>query len=117
MFRNTLESYLKEGKLTLMGEENVNNKPAFKIKADVDGVNSALMFIDKESFLLTRTTATISQGGQAMTVDSYPSDYKEISGIILPMKTTSSAQGMDIVLVFDKVEVNVPMEDSIFTLK
>lgn len=117
MFKNTLESYLKEGKLTLMGEENVNNKPAFKIKADVDGVNSAIMFIDKESFLLTRTTATINQGGQAMTVDSYPSDYKEISGIILPMKTTSSAQGMDIVLVFDKVEVNVPMEDSIFTLK
>ncbi len=53
----------------------------------------------------------------AMTVESYPSDYKEISGLLLPMKTTSSAQGMDIVMVFDKVEVNVPMEDSIFTLK
>ena len=33
------------------------------------------------------------------------------------MKTTTSAQGMDIVMVFDKVEVNVPMEDSIFKLK
>ena len=37
MFKNTLENYLKEGKLTLLGEENVNNKPAFKIKADIDG--------------------------------------------------------------------------------
>lgn len=117
MFVNTLANYLKDGKLTLMGEENVNSKPAFKVKADIDGVNSSVMFIDKDTYLLTKTTATISQGGQSMTVDSYPSDYREVSGILLPMKTTSSAQGMDIVMVFDKVEVDVPMEDSIFTLK
>lgn len=117
MFKNSLANYLKEGKLTLLGEENVNNKPAFKIKADLDGVNSSVMFIDKATYLLTKTSATVNQNGMPMTVESYPSDYKEISGLILPMKTTSSAQGMDITLVFDKVEVNVPMEDSIFTIK
>ncbi|MGE5420040.1 MAG: hypothetical protein ACM3UT_07620, partial [Chloroflexota bacterium] len=47
MFKNSLANYLKEGKLTLLGEESVNNKPAFKIKADLDGVNSSVMFIDK----------------------------------------------------------------------
>lgn len=117
MFVNTLENYLKEGKLTLLGEENVNNKPAFRVKADIDGVNYTEMFIDKQTYLLTKTTANISQGGQSMTVESYPSDYKEVNGLFLPMKTTSSAQGMDIVMVFDKVEVDVPMDDSIFTLK
>jgi len=117
MFKNSLESNLKEGKLTLMGEENVNNKPAFKVKADIDGVNSAIMFIDKETYLLTKTSTTVNQQGMTMTVDSYPSDYKEFSGLLLPMKTTTSAQGMDIVMVFDKVEVNVPMDDSIFKLK
>lgn len=117
VFKNTLENYLKEGKLTLLGEENVNNKPAFKVKADIDGVNSTTMFIDKESYLLTKSSTNITQGGMPMTVDSYPSDYKEIEGLIFPMKTTSSAQGMDFVIVYDKVEVNVPMDDSIFTLK
>jgi hypothetical protein len=52
-----------------------------------------------------------------MTVDSYPSDYKEVNGLVVPMKTTTSAQGMDMILTFDKVEVNVPMEDSIFQIK
>lgn len=117
MFKNSLENYLKDGKLTLLGEENVNSKPAFKLKADLDGVNSAIMFIDKDSYLLAKTSATVTTQGMTMTVDSYPSDYKEFSGLILPMKTTTSAQGMDIVTVFDKVEVNVPMEDSIFTIK
>lgn len=117
MFKNSLASYHKEGKLTLLGEESVNNQPAFKIKADIDGVNSAVMFIDKASYLLTKTTATVTQNGMTITVDSYPSEYKEINGIIVPMKTTTSAQGMDMVLTFDKVEVNVPMEDSLFILK
>lgn len=117
MFRNTMNDYLKEGKLTLLGEENVNNNPAYKIKADLDGGNSAIMFIDKATNLLSKTTATVSQNGMSMTVDSYPSDYKEINGILLPMKTTTSAQGMDMVITFDKVDVNLPMEDSIFQIK
>ena len=116
-FQNYMENYLKEGKLALDGEENVNDKPAFKIKANLDGGNSTYMFIDKSSYLLVKTTTTVNSGGTAVTVDSYPSDYKETNGILLPMKTTSSAQGMDFTIIFDKVEVNLPMEDSLFKLK
>jgi hypothetical protein len=117
MFKNTLAQYLKDGKLTLEGEENVNNKPAYKLKANLDNGNSTLMFIDKSTYLLTKTTATVSQGGMPMTIDAYPTDYKEVSGVLVPMKTTSSTQMGDFVMTFDKVEVNVPMEDSIFRLK
>jgi hypothetical protein len=50
-------------------------------------------------------------------VDSYPSNYTETDGVLIPMTTTTSAQGMDILINFTKVEVNVPMEDSIFKIK
>jgi hypothetical protein len=117
VFQNYMANYLKEGKLTLDGEEKVNDKPAFKIKASLDGGNTTNMFIDKSSYLLVKTTTTVNSGGQTVTVDSYPSDYKETNGVLLPMKTTSSAQGMDFVIIFEKVEVNIPMEDSVFKLK
>lgn len=117
MFKNTLAQYLKDGKLTLEGEENVNNKPAFKLKANLDGGNTSTMFIDKSTYLLAKTTATVNQGGMPMTIDSYPTDYKEVSGVLVPMKTTSTTQMGDFVMTFDKVEVNIPMDDSIFTLK
>ena len=117
MFQNYMENYLKAGKLTLVGEEDVNGKPAYKIKANIEGGNTAYMFIDKSSYLLVKTMAEVNQGGQAVTVESYPSDYRDISGIFLPMKTTSSAAGMEFVTTFTKVEVDVPMDDSIFTLK
>ncbi len=117
MFNNYMVQYMKDGKLTLEGEDNVNGKPAFKVKASLDGGNSAMMFIDKSTYLILKTVADVNQGGMAMTVESFPSEYTETSGILLPMKTTTSASGMEIVTTFTKVEVDVPIEDSVFKIK
>ena len=117
LFQNSMADYLKNGKLTLEGEDNVNGKPVFKLKVDLDGVNSSTMFIDKSTYLLLKNIANVNQGGMAVTVESFPSDYTETSGILLPMKTTTSASGMEIVTTFTKVEVDVPIEDSVFKIK
>jgi outer membrane lipoprotein-sorting protein len=116
-FSNTMATYLKEGKLTLLGEETVNDKAAYKLKVNLDGGNTTDMFIDKGSYLLVKTSTTVNSGGMTVTVDAFPSDYKETNGLILPMKTTSSAQGMEFTIIFDKVEVNIPIEDSVFKIK
>lgn len=117
MFNNYMAQYLKDGKLILDGEDNVNGKPVFKVKAALEGGNSATMFIDKSTYLLLKTIADVNQGGMAMTVESFPSDYTETNGILLPMKTTTSTSGMEIVTTFTKVEVDVPIEDSVFKIK
>jgi outer membrane lipoprotein-sorting protein len=116
IFQNYLAGYLKNGQLALAGEENVNDKPAYKIKATVEGGTVIDMFIDKDSYFLVKTSTTTSQGGMTIKLDSYPSDYTETNGIMVPMKTTTSAQGMDILINFTKVEIDVPMEDSIFKI-
>ena len=117
LFNNYLAEFLKEGKLILEGEEDVNGKPAFRVKASLDGSNSAIMFIDKSTYLILKTVTDVNQGGMAMSVESFPSDYKEISNIFLPMKTTTSANGMEIVTTFTKVEADVPIEDSVFSIR
>jgi hypothetical protein len=117
MFQNYLESYLKSGQLVLAGEESVNGNPAHKVKATLDGGMLVDLFIDKSSYLLVKTSVTINAEGMSMVVDSYPSDYKDMSGLFLPMKTTTSAQGMEFVQTYTKVEVDVPIDDSVFKLK
>jgi outer membrane lipoprotein-sorting protein len=117
IFNNYVAQYLKDGKLTLEGEDNVNGKPVFKVKASLDGGNSAVMFIDKSTYLILKTVADVNQGGMAMSMESFPSDYTETNGILLPMKTSISASGMEIVTTFTKVEVDVPIEDSVFKIK
>ncbi len=112
MFQNYLAEALKKGQLSLEGEENVNDKPAFKIKYDADGIVSYID-IDKNSYYVVKTSTT----NNGVVVDSYPTDYTETSGVVVPMKTSTSAQGMDMVMNFTKVEVDTPMEDSLFTVK
>jgi outer membrane lipoprotein-sorting protein len=117
LFQNYMSNYLKNGQLSLEGEDNVNGKPAFKIKANLDGTKNAYLYIDKSSFLLLKTVADVNQGGMSMTLESYPSDYTETNGVMLPMKTTTSASGMEIITTFTKVEVDIPMDDNMFKVK
>jgi hypothetical protein len=116
-FKNELLSYFKDGKLTLEGEENVKDKPAFKLKATV-GTSPVYMFLDKDTYMLVKTSATVEQMGQSMNVDSYMTEYSDIEGVVMPKKTTAMANGMEAAVIsFDKIEVNIPMEDSVFKLK
>lgn len=112
MFQNYMESYLKNGQLTLAGDETVNNKPAFKLKATVEGGTVIDLFIDKTSYLMVK----ISTSTSAMSFDSFPTNYTETNGFLLPMKTTTTAQGMEFVMNFTKVEVDTPMDDNIFKI-
>ena len=116
-FRNELFNYFKNGQLTLEGQENVNDKPAFKLKANV-GSSPIYMFLDKGSYMLVKTSVTVDQMGTSMNVDSYMTDYVDIDGVVMPKKTTAMANGMEAaVITFDKIEVNIPMEDSVFKVK
>jgi hypothetical protein len=117
MFQNEIMGYLKDGKLVLDGEEAVNGNPAFKLSATIQEGIVTNLFIDKTTFLLVKSIINTTQQGMPITVESYPSEYAETNGVMLPMKTTTSASGMEFVMTFTKVEVDIPMEDSIFNLK
>jgi hypothetical protein len=106
-------NYLKNGQLKLIGEDKVNEKPAYKLQATVEGGVVIDIYIDKTSFFIVKTSISTS----GMTIDSFPTDYTETNGFMIPMKTTSSASGMEMVMTFTKVEVDIPLDDSIFTVK
>jgi len=116
-FQNSVENYLKKGQLAMAGDENVNNKPAYKLKATIEGGNVVYLSIDKATNLLVKSSTSVNQGGMSITVDSFLNDYKETNGVLLPMRTVSSAQGMEFTITFDKVEVDIPIDDSTFKVK
>ncbi len=116
-FSNVLISYFKNGQLTLEGQEDVNGKASFKLKASVTD-KPVFLYIDKATYMLTKTSTTVDQMGTSMNVDSYMTDFVETNGVIMPKKTTAFANGMEAgVITFDNIEVNIPMEDSLFKLK
>jgi outer membrane lipoprotein-sorting protein len=117
VYKNQLLDYFKSGHLTLEGEENVNDKPAFKLKA-TEGTTPIIMYIDKGSYMLVKINTTADQMGTQMNVDLFMTDYFDTNGVLLPKKTTTMANGMEAaVMTYDSVEINTAMEDSLFKLK
>ena len=117
-FRNQLLDYLNKGNLTFEGEEAVAGKPAYKLKAIVEGAGPVYMFIDKGSYLLVKSSATVEQMGTKINVETFMTDYSSQDGIFMPKKTTTNANGMEAaVITYDKIELNLPLEDSIFAVK
>ncbi|HSL86102.1 MAG TPA: hypothetical protein VK861_04140 [Bacteroidales bacterium] len=117
-FRNQLLDYLNKGNLTFEGEEAVTGKPAYKLRAVVEGAGPVYMFIDKGSFLLVKSSATVEQMGTKMNVETFMTDYSSYDGIFMPKKTTTTANGMEAaVITYDKIELNLPLEDSVFAVK
>lgn len=117
LFDNMVDKFLKNGQLELAGEEAVKGKPAIKIKAVYEPGTTGYLYIDKESWYLVKQAMNVNQGGMQATVETYPSDYREIGGIVLPMKMTTSVSGMEMQVTFTNVEIDVPMDDSVFRLK
>ena len=56
--------------------------------------------------------------GTPVKIESYMSDYSDTDGVVIPMKTLAKANGMDAaVITFDKVEVDILIDDSIFSIR
>lgn len=118
IFSNELMRYYQNGKLTLEGEENVNGKAAYKLKAEIEGGNHVFLYLDKNSCLLLKTSTSVTQMGTPIRMESYMSDYTETDGVVMPMKTLAKANGMDAaVITFDKVEVDIPVDDNAFSIR
>lgn len=118
LFHNQLLDKFKAGKLKLLGEEEVDGKPAFKIEVtDAEGVPSYI-YIDKGSSMIVKTTATVNQMGQDYEVESYTKEYMDVNGIKFPKTTISFVNGIEAGgMTFDKVEIDRELDDSIFSLK
>ena len=113
MFENVLMNYYNDGLLTQEGEEIVNESPAFKIKATLKD-QFTYLFIDKSSYLMVKQSITGNQEG--MIVETFPSEYTLTNGVFLPMKLKSSFLGSEVITTVTNVEVDIPMDDSIFEL-
>jgi hypothetical protein len=99
--------------LEYIGKEDVENSPAYKLKLTTKQGLSMDIYLDAKTYLECRNTAKVND----MVVDTYPSDYKPEGGVLVPHTVSSKANGTPMMkMSMDKVEVNVPMDDSLFRL-
>jgi len=100
---------LKGSDMTLEGIEPVNGKNAYVLaKGDTKS------FYDMETGLKLKSTITMKQGEQSITMGTTYEDYKNVDGVKVPHKVAMAMGPQELKFVLTKVMVNEGVSDADF---
>lgn len=104
--------------LELMGKEDVEGSEAYRIKRTEDDGDVTYHFLDTEYFLEIKQEAKRTQGEDEIEIEVAVGDYKEIGDLIFAHYMEQKAKGQPAgqVFTFDKIELDVDIDDSRFEM-
>jgi outer membrane lipoprotein-sorting protein len=118
-FDGPLVDYKTKGNtVELVGKEKVEGTDVYKLKVTLKGGEVRYLYLESDSFLEIKTEAKRTVRGNDVEFESSIGDYKEISGLMIPFSIENSPKGspQKQKITFDKVEFNVPIEDTRFKM-
>jgi hypothetical protein len=116
-FEGPFVDYKSKGnKIEYVGKEEVEGKPAYKIKLTNKNGDTSFFLFDASTGLILKWEGTRKVGDKDVPWESFFRDFREIEGLKYPFLIESDAPGTDQVqkIKANKIEVNVPMDDSRF---
>lgn len=111
-----LYNYEEKGhQLELIGEEEMEGTPTFKVKLTKKDGDKVIYYFDADSYVILKTETTRTIQGIEQTFEQFPGNYKMVEGMAMPFNITSSYQGQTIMeIVIDTVEIDQEIPDSLF---
>lgn len=105
----------KDFQLTLIGEDDMEGTAVFKLKLVKPDGDEYIYFMDVENFVVLRVDAKIMMQGTQIESSSSFSNFKPVSGIVMPFSIEQEINGQLVMqIVFDSVELDVEIPDSMF---
>lgn len=102
-------------KAELLGQEDVDGNKAYKIQLTAEDNKTTTYYIDLATSLLTKTIGTRNMMGQDMELETYYSDVKDFNNLKFSMSRIVKSGGQTVQEVhFDKIELDVPVDEKIF---
>lgn len=114
-----LVDYQSKGhQVELQGKEKVEGTDAYKLKVTLKNGDVQTIYIDSDSFLEIKEVTKHTVRGTEQEIESAIGDYKAVEGIMFPFAVETAVKGTDQKekLTITKVELNVPVDDSIFKM-
>jgi outer membrane lipoprotein-sorting protein len=108
----------KGNKVELLGKDKIEGTDAYKLKLTRTNGDVDVLYLDADSFLEIKEEGTRSVRGSEQQTETSLADYREIGGLMFPFAIESSIKGSPEKqkITLEKVELNVPMEDSVFKM-
>jgi hypothetical protein len=86
----------KEYKLSPLGEEQIDDKPAVGLRVERKGFRDVCLYFDKETGLLVKMQSRLKdpvRGGEEITAETLYGDYKDVEGVMTAHKVTIRYDG------------------------
>ena len=114
-----LVDYKQKGeKIELVGHDRNFRPDDWKLKVTLKNGDVRFVYLDSKTFLQTVTITRRKVEGVELEVRSDVGDYRKVGDIVLPHSFTATAKdgGPSQSIQFDRIEVNVPIDDSRFAM-
>lgn len=106
----------KGSAIDLVGHDAAFRPEDWKLKVTLKSGEVRYIYLDPKTFLQTTTMMTKKIEGNEVVVISTIGDYRDVGGLTLPHSFSASTKGGGETqsLVFEKIEVDVPIDDARF---
>ncbi len=111
-----IRSKEKGNTVELAGTEPVEGTDAFKLKVTLKNGDVQYFFVDTEDFVPIKIEKKRMIRGAERESETSLGDYKEVAGVYFPHSFEMGQKGSPNrqKVVYDKIEANVPLDDSLF---
>jgi outer membrane lipoprotein-sorting protein len=108
----------KDHRAELIGHDSVEGTDCYKIKLTLSSRDVRYYYIDTDSFLELKIETERNIRGTVHYDETYFGDYEQVNGLYYPLATESGTKGDPnrVKFTVNKIEINVPMPDSLFTM-
>jgi hypothetical protein len=118
-FDGPLVDYKEKGnKIESLGHDIVDGDDAYKLKVTLNNGDILYYYLDPDSFLEIRKEGQLFLRGSVQEFVVNLGSYKPVNGVMFPFWSASGPKGADPLpnTTFDKIEVNLPLEDAKFAV-
>jgi len=119
-FDGPLVDYKAKGNaVELVGKEKVAGTDAYHLKVTLKNGEVRDLYLDAKTFLGCKAVTKNAVPGSETELESTFGDYKEVEGLMFPFSIEQRIvgnAGASQKITFKKIELNVPLEDSFFTM-
>ena len=106
----------KGGQIELVGKEDLDGKPVYRLKLTSKSGDVRSYFLDASSFLTVKWEGLRKIEGKEFPWESALSDYREVQGMKFPFKIEQGSPGTEFKqgLTIEKIEIDPKIDDSRF---
>jgi hypothetical protein len=112
--QSILVNYKEKGHtIELLGKETAEGAECYKLKVTQKSGKISTVFLDSKTYYRIKSVSKVNINGEETEVETVYSDFKKVDGYVFPFAQTTPNGP----ITYSSIEVNKPVDESIFVVK